>query len=252
MNVNQRHAHPRDAALLFDEASHTYTVDGIIYDSVTTMVDECFEQFDADYWATRKATPGHTKEMILQEWAAKGEAARSLGTLMHERIESYYLGNPVEPAWMLDPTFRLFAAFATDIRLCPFRTEWRIYHEQSRLAGTLDFLAVRPDRTFEIWDWKRSSKVVDSLGKPIWNNPYGKCAYEPLGHLPDTTCCHYALQVSVYRYILSEKYGIETSAARLGVFHPDCGRYHVVDLPYLRDEVEALMAARCEAHNIFC
>lgn len=250
MNVNERHMHPRDAALCFDDASHIYTVGGVVYDSVTTVVESCFERFDADYWAARKATPGHTKEMILQEWAAKGEAARNLGTLMHGRIESYYLGNPVDPAWMADPTFRIFAAFASEVRLCPFRTEWRIYHEESRLAGTLDFLALRPDRRLEIWDWKRSAKVVDSLGHPVMQNSYGKCAFAPLDHLPDTVYHHSALQVSVYRYILSEKYGVDTAAAHLGVFHPDCGRYHVVDLPYLRDEVAALVAARCEAEYI--
>lgn len=251
MNINERHAHPRDGALSFDEASHTYTVDGRVYDSVTTLVEECFEPFDAEYWAGRKATPGHTKEMILREWAAKGEAARNLGTLMHERIESYYLGKPVQPEWMADPTFRIFAAFATDIRLCPYRTEWRIYHEESRMAGTLDFLALRSDRQLEIWDWKRSTKVVDSLGRAIDHSPYGKCGLEPVVHLPDTTYYHYALQVSVYRYILAEKYGVETVAGRLGVFHPDCGRYHVVDLPYLHHEASTLIARRCEA-NRYC
>lgn len=250
MNVNERHIHPRDAAIGFDAATHTYYVGGVEYDSVTTLVESCFEQFDAEYWAARKATPGHTREMILQEWAAKGEAARNLGTLMHERIESYYLGNPVEPAWMADSTFRIFAAFATDVRLCPFRTEWRIFHEESRIAGTLDFLALRPDRRLEIWDWKRSTKVVDSLGRPIAANPYGKCAFEPIGHVPDTTYHHYALQVSIYRYILAEKYGVDTVAAHLGVFHPDCGRYYVVDLPYMRDEVEALVSSRCAVESV--
>jgi len=244
MNINELHAHRRDAALDFDAGTHTYTVGGVVYDSVTTLVENCFEQFDAEYWAGRKATPGHTKEMILREWAAKGEAARNLGTLMHERIESYYLGQPVDSQWMSDPTFRIFAAFATDVRLCPYRTEWRIYHEESHLAGTLDFLALRSDGRLEIWDWKRSAKVVDSCGHVVYSNPYGKCALAPLEHLPDTSYYHYALQVSVYRYILAVKYGVETVAARLGVFHPDCGRYFVVDLPYLRDEVECLIASR--------
>lgn len=244
MDCNERHRHGRDGALCFDADSHTYTVDGLVYDSVTTVVERCFEQFDAEYWAARKAeTTGRDAAEILAEWSRKGEEARNLGTEMHARIESYYLGQPVDPEWMFDGAFRHFAAFATDIRLCPFRTEWRIFHEESRLAGTLDFLALNAGR-LEIWDWKRSAKVVNCYGLPIDVNSFGRTALEPIQHIPDTTFHHYALQVSVYRYILEEKYGLEISAAHLGVFHPDYQRYFTVDLPYLRDEVRTLLEWR--------
>lgn len=103
MNYNERNRHPRDARLEFEPESHTYRVDGEVFDSVTTVVEDMFERFDAEYWATRKATPGHPREMILREWAAKGELARNLGTEMHDRIERYYLGEPVEQ-WMTDGT----------------------------------------------------------------------------------------------------------------------------------------------------
>ncbi len=244
MNYNQRNKCGRDDALCFEPESHTYSVGGVPYDSVTTVVEGCFEQFDADYWAERKATPGHTKEMILAEWAAKGEAARNLGTELHDRIERYYLGEAVPTEWMQDASFQRFAAFACDIRLCPHRSEWRIFHEESRMAGTLDFLARRADGRYEIWDWKRSSKVVYDNGTPIEHSTYGKCAFEPLGHIPDTTFYHYALQVSIYRYILEHKYGLQIAAMRLGIFHPDHTRYFTVDLPYLYDEVLTIIMSR--------
>lgn len=246
MDYNERNRHERDAALSFEPESHTYRVGDSVYDSVTTVVESCFEQFDAEYWASVKATPGHTKEMLLAEWAAKGEAARNLGTQLHDRIERYYLGQPVTQEWMSDASFRHFCAFAWDIRLCPHRSEWRIYHEESRLAGTLDFLARRADGTFDIWDWKRSSKVVDSLGRSIECSPYGRTGLEPLGHLPDTTYYHYALQVSIYRYILEEKYGMRITSSHLGIFHPDYQRYHVVHLPYLKDDTERLLEYRMQ------
>ena len=243
-NYNIRHRHFRDEVLDFNPEDHSYWVDGQRFDSVTNVIDSCFEQFDAEYWAERKATPGHTKEMILAEWAARGEAARSLGTQMHDRIERYYLGEPIEPEWMLDASFQRFAAFACDVRLCPFRSEWRIFHEESHMAGTLDFLALRADGRVEIWDWKRSSKIVDSLGHPIVHNNFGKTAFAPIDHLPDTTYHHYALQVSIYRYILETKYSLDVVSGHLGIFHPDHQRYFVVDLPYLKDEVETLIAYR--------
>lgn len=244
MNCNELHVHPRDCRLDFDEPSHTYTVDGEVFDSVTTVVDSLFTPFDADYWAARKTDSPAAAAALKAQWEAKGKEARDLGTLMHARIESYYLGCPVEPDWMTDPTFCLFARFATDVRLCPLRTEWRIFHEESRLAGTLDFLALRPDRSVEIWDWKRSSKIVDSYGKVIKNSRFGEKGLHPVGHLDDTTYNHYALQVSIYRYILEEKYGLRIAGGKLGVFHPDNTGYHVVDLPYLREEAARIIKMR--------
>lgn len=250
MNYNEINHHDRDDALSFDAESHTYTVGDRRYDSVTTVIEECFEQFDAEYWAERKATPTHTKEMILAEWAEKSRVARELGTEMHDRIERYYLGETVQPEWMADAAFRLFAAFATDIRLCPHRSEWRIYHEESRLAGTLDFLARRADGSFEIWDWKRSSKVVNALGMPIDYNSFGRTAYAPLAHIPDTSYHHYALQVSIYRMILEEKYGLKIHSGHLGIFHPDNRRYFTVDLPYLQAEARTLLDYRASIANL--
>lgn len=244
MDINTLHSHRRDAALTFIPDTHTYIVGGTEFESVTTVVENCFESFDADYWAERKATPGRTAEMIKAEWAARGEEARRMGTLMHERIERYYLGHPVDPAWMADGAFSRFAAFAWKVRLCPFRTEWRIYHEESRLAGTLDFLAACADGSFEIWDWKRSNKVVDSCGNPITDNSFGRTALTPLDHLPDTTFWHYALQVSIYRYILEAKYDMRISGARLGIFHPQHTSFFVALLPYLRDEVKMIINQR--------
>lgn len=244
MNYNERNKSERDDALIFEPESHTYSLNGITFDSVTTVVENCFEQFDAEHWAELKATPERTKEMILAEWEAKGEAARNLGTQMHDRIERYYLGEQVQPDWMQDPSFQRFAAFAWDIRLCPHRSEWRIYHEESRLAGTLDFLARRLDGRFDIWDWKRSSKIVYDNGAPVTASSFGKTALEPLGHLPDTTYYHYALQVSIYRYILETKYGMSIAGMHLGIFHPDHSRYFTVNLPYLKDEVMTILMER--------
>lgn len=243
-DYNTINAHPRDAFLSFDEASHTYTFEGRVLDSVTTVVEDCFERFDAEYWAERKATPWRTKEMIMAEWEEKGRAARDLGTLMHARIENYYLGNEPTEAERTDPTFTNFLRFAASRTLRPYRTEWRIYMEEYGLAGTLDFLELCDDGSFEIWDWKRSTKVVNPDGSAADGNNYGKRAHYPLCHLPDTVFHHYALQLSIYRYILHAKYGIPVRAGHLGVFHPDYPCPWVVDVPYLRSEVETLLNLR--------
>ena len=238
-NYNQTNQHDRDSRIQFEEASHTYTVNGQVFQSVTTLIGGCFEQFDADYWAAKKApSMGMTPEELKALWERKGEEARDLGTMMHAKIERHYLGLPNES----DETYRLFEQFDEYYHLTPYRTEWTIYDEDSRIAGTLDFLNFR-DGVFTIFDWKRSNKIL-VCGAPETTNRWGKYAFAPIAHVPDTTYWHYALQLSVYRYILEKNYGIRVSGGKLGVFHPDNGRPYVVDVPYMRNEAIALLNSR--------
>lgn len=236
MNYNEKHQHHRDSLLHFDEASHTYSVNGKVYKSVTTLVGEYFEQFDADYWAVRKAPSlGMTPQQVKDMWTRKGEEARQLGTIMHNKIERHYLGLPNSS----DETYRLFEQFTQSHHLSPYRTEWAIYDEDSGIAGTLDFLNYE-NGIFTIYDWKRSNKIVVN-GIADKNNKWGKRAFSPISHVHDTTYWHYALQVSIYRYILEKNYGINVSTGRLAIFHPDYNRPYVVEVPYMRDEVIAIL-----------
>lgn len=239
MTYNELHKHERDDLLCFDELEHLYTCNGKQLESVTTVVENCFNKFDADYWAERKASQlGITPEEIKAEWEAKAQQARDLGTMMHDKIEKYYLGIESES----DETFDMFLQFAAEHKLNPYRTEWRIYYEEYDLAGTLDFLEYS-DGKFTIYDWKRSTKLVCN-GVIEKESRFRQFALPPIGHISDSTFYHYALQVSFYRYILEKKYGIVVSAGRLAVFHPDNGRYYLIDIPYLRNEVEAILATR--------
>ena len=221
---------------MFDPDTHTYTFHGKVFRSVSTIVESCFEKFDADYWAARKAPSlGMTPQEVKDMWERKGEQARNLGTQMHEKIERYYLGLPNES----DETYELFRRFAQDYNLIPYRTEWAIYDEDSGVAGTLDFLNCE-DGIFTIYDWKRSNKIIVN-GKVDSVSRWGKRAFAPIAHIHDTTFWHYALQVSIYRYILEKNYGINVSHSRLAVFHPDNHRPYVVNVPYIRDEVIAVL-----------
>lgn len=240
MNYNERNRHDRDSMVVFDPASHGYFVDGMEYRSVTTLVDDCFEKFDAPLWAARKATPSKPAEELLREWDEKGRLAREAGTRMHDRIERYYLGiDDLEDDG--DRSFALFLDFAGRHRLTPVRSEWRIFCEEALLAGTLDFLAIAPDGSLELWDWKRSNKVCDPAGRPVTDNRWHKTGFGPVSHIPDTAFNHYALQLSIYRYILETKYDVHPVRAKLGVFHPANPCPWVVEVPYFENEVKSLL-----------
>ncbi len=246
IGYNLRNACERDKYITFDPDAHSYTVRGAGGDveclSVTQLVGGCFEQFDADHHAARLATPECPAEVLKARWAKKGEEARIQGTLLHERIERHFLGLPADSEALAERAFRQFLDFAASRTIEPYRSEWAVYSEKYRLAGTIDFLAF-DGKKYEIYDWKRSTKVVGADGRPLETN-YGRYGRKPIDNVPDTVFYHYSLQLSLYRYLLKAEYGIEVSACHLGIFHPLNNQYFVVDTPYLRHEVEALLNER--------
>ena len=237
-NYNEQNAHPRDRFITFNEDEHLYTVHGREMTSVTTVISSYFEAFDADYWAAKKAPRlGMTPEQVKAMWERKSLDARRRGTEMHATIEGYYKGEPMEnvPGDIL-PLFKEFTALYA---LQPYRTEWAIYDEESGIAGTLDFLEFK-DGVFTIYDWKRSEKIIKD-GVPCRENHFGKMGFKPIAHVEDTTYWHYALQVSMYRYILEKNYGIDVKGCRLAIFHPNNPMPYVLDMPYMKIEVQAIM-----------
>lgn len=239
---NIRNRHWRDRNVSFREADHVYIVDSTPLDSVTTFVKNCFPEFDSEFHAKRKAEVlGITKEAVLEMWDKKGRESREQGTAMHKKIESYYLGK--EPS--TDETFELFKIFADKIMLKPYRTEWAVYDWEQKIAGTIDFVDYQ-NGEYIIYDWKRSDKLIAKNGLPIKNSLYGEKALPPIENLDDSPYYHYALQLSLYKYILEKNYGITVSKLRLGIFHPSYNKPYVLEMPYLQNEIDTLFGLRSE------
>ena len=239
---NIRNHHPRDQNVSFREADHIYIVDSTPLDSVTTFVKNCFPEFNADFHAKRKAEAlGITKEEVLEMWDKKGRESREQGTEMHKKIEAYYLGKSVSK----DETFDLFKIFANKITLRPYRTEWAVYDWEQKIAGTIDFVDYQ-NGEYIIYDWKRSDKLIAKNGLPIKNSLYGEKALPPIDNLDDSPYYHYALQLSLYKYILEKNYGITVSKLRLGIFHPSYNKPYVLEMPYLKNEIDTLFGLRSE------
>ena len=233
---NKRNSHRRDYYISFDEANHKYTVDGKILQSVTNIVENCFPKFDAQLHAmTTAAKMGMTEEEVIAMWERKGKESRELGTAMHQKIESYYQGKDSRE----DDAFRLFKVFADKVKLEPYRTEWTVYDTDYNIAGTIDFVDYQ-DGKYTVYDWKRSDKIIAN-GMPVKVSKYQEKGLYPLEHLENSAYYHYALQFSLYKFILEKNYDIKVSDLRLGIFHPSYEKPYVLKMPYLEKEVKRLM-----------
>jgi ATP-dependent exoDNAse (exonuclease V) beta subunit len=236
--------HPRDALIQFEEEGHKYTIgDGSRkYTSVTTFLGALFEPFEPDKvienmmrgkkWA-QSPYYGMEPEAIKAQWAAAGAEAAQLGTTLHADIERFYKGEPVENA---SPEYGYFQAFAAQCPLRPYRAEWKVFHEEAGIVGTIDMVFERPDGQLEIYDWKRCKKLEKS---DPWNKTPRHAA---VAHLPDTNFWHYALQLNLYQFVLEAKYAKKVAARSLVVLHPNAKTYQVAAVPDLQQEIRDLLS----------
>ena len=238
IGFNKKNAHPRDRRINFYPEPHVYTIDNVAAVSASSLVSKFFPVFDTKYWAERKAIDfGMTALEVEIMWADKGNDAMLKGTELHQQIEKFYLG--MEFSELTD--FQLFKSFHEHHQhLTPYRSEWRIFDEENLIAGTIDLIAINGSNSYDMYDWKRSKKVVDSFGNPITSNNWQR-GVGKLSHIDDTSFNRYSLQQSLYRYILERKYGINVNNMYLVVLHPNYGRYHKVQTPYLIEEVQYML-----------
>ncbi len=242
IGFNLINSHPRDKRIEFYPEPHIYTIDKTPAPSASTIISKFFPEFDS-YGKASSLSPsnplyGLSVEEIVETWSSRGMEAANKGTFLHEQIEKYYLGQKCEKP----EEFHLFEQFVSDHRdIKPYRSEWRIFDEHHHIAGTIDLIA-KNGVGFDIYDWKRSKKVVDTYsGKPITNDTWGKVGVGQLNDIDDTSYNRYCLQQSLYRYILEKNYNLKVSQMCLVVLYPCYDRYYKVEVPYWKNRVEYIL-----------
>jgi len=272
MALSQYAIHPRDALIEFEAGPHKYTCKGEEgYLSVTTWLHSHFKPFDADAVIAKMklSNPkckyyGQTPAEIKAMWDKNRDESAAAGTAMHAAIEGFLGGNPPRPpmeeertqvAEAMDrfpsgasafpvmgghpPPPTQFDDFVrSHPHLQPYRVEWMIFDEDVRLAGSIDFVALNPDGTLTIYDWKRCKEIKKT-------NSFGDFAItDCISHLPDTNYWHYALQLNTYKTILERKYDKKVTAMFLVGLHPNFPSYQIHKVPLLLQEMEDLFALR--------
>lgn len=254
-DLARKNRHLRDLSIEFDEPTHRYTVNGKSdgWISCTGFLHVFFPHFDPDTtikkmmrsknWPTSKYY-GMTAEQIKAQWNASGKDASEAGTAMHLGIEMHHNGHEelVEPAVKETKEWKYFQNYWRDCGddLVPYRTEWEVWSEEHKLAGSIDMIYYRKsDGKYVIYDWKRS--------KDIKTENQFETGYAPVDHLPNTNYWHYTLQLNVYKWFLETFYGLEIADLYLVILHPDNGNYKRLRLNILEDEVKAMLDCRLRA-----
>jgi len=208
--------------LQFNPESHSYKVGNKSLSSVSSLIKKYVEPFDADKIAgfvaikrTKEEGILYTKEMILQEWEDKKNAACDRGTSVHAFGENYTTGQiatngheaSIVSFWDNIPDY-----------IEPFLFELQMYSEAFGLAGTTDIVLYNTKTgKFIIADYKTN---ID-----LFKNYKGKKMLPPFDFLIDCPYNKYQLQLSLYQ-ILFEQCGFEVESRKIIWLKPN-GTYEV-------------------------
>ena len=238
----------QDLFIDFEPERHIYTFNGehrLL--PVSSLIAYFFEKFDAQAAAQRQFERyGTPIEETLRKWERIGKMAREVGTFVHEQTESYFRDGTFAtacPFTFEDQTEMIgvekerqhFLRFVSDYEIHPYRDT------DLNIAGTIDMVCKEIDGEFTIYDWKRSSKVVNVLGQPIIEAFGGKRGFNGIS-LPDTPFYHYCIQQNLYRYMLEAHYGVKVKAMNLVVLCADYPTYVVVNVPKMNEVIGQIIA----------
>ena len=266
-----RNRHHRDSNIKFFEEGHKYCIltdPDVKYTSVTTWNHSHFEEFDVDNviknmmkgkaWKEGHKYWGLTPEEIKALWNSNKDSVAGAGTNLHYEIECFHNNDTLDFEYTNKDLFDLYSTsnlnaqdkpiewqyFINFIKdhphLKPYRTEWTVYNEDIKVAGSIDMVYENPDGTLSIYDWKRAKNITRI-------NNFNRFAIRPLiCHLPDSNFWHYALQLNTYKYILESKYGKKIKDLYLVRLHPDAEEknYELIGLPDLSTEINDLIQER--------
>lgn len=269
--LSQRHFHERDKNIEFKEEGHKYKI--LIdkesdYTSVTTWNHTHFPKFDAELVVKNMMKGKNWKEghkywglkavEIIDLWTKNTSSVSGAGTDMHFEIECFmnnvvleknYTHKELYEEYMKTKVsiqdksleWQYFIQFVKDTPyLKPYRTEWIIYHEDIKLAGSIDIVYENPDGTLAIYDWKRS-KEIKKVNQ--WNR---YAITKSISQMPDTNFWHYSLQLNTYKKILEEKYDKKVTDLVLVRLHPDAEEhtYELLKVPDLSRDMQKLFLER--------
>jgi len=264
-------------AVKFLPEDHKYVsvdpAESISWMSVTSIISKLKQPFEAEKIAEKSSKNkrskwyGMTKEQILSVWKAESERAINVGNWYHNQREEDLLGlDTIERHGKIIPIMQPLAD-SQGLKVAPNQRltdgmypEHFVYMKSLGLCGQSDLVEV-VDGMVHITDYK-TNKEIRSESFKDWEGLSQKMNH-PVSHLDDCNLNHYNLQLSIYMYMIL-KHNPKLKAGTMMIQHimfedegKDANGYPILktdengdpiikdivhyDLPYLKDEVLALV-----------
>ena len=198
--------------LTFTPHNHKYTSeDNMEWLSVTSLISNFKQPFEADKIAERSAKNkkskwyGMTPTEIKEAWKAEANRATTLGTWYHNQREGDICS--FQTMERHGSTVPIFKPIEKDgVKHSPEQKlsegvypEHMVYLKSAGICGQSDLVEV-VNGVVHITDYK-TNKEIKVEGYTNWEGITQKLA-PPVSHLDDCHLNHYALQLSMYLYII--------------------------------------------------
>lgn len=242
--------------------------ESINWTSVTSVISKFKEHFDADAIAEKSSKNKKSKwygmkpDDIKNAWKSESDRAITLGTWYHNQRESDILDCSTINRDGLD--LKIVRSIEIDgLKTAPNQKlqdgiypEHFVYLKSAGICGQSDRVEIVNGRV-DIYDYKTNKEIKKESYKN-WEGISKKMLY-PVSHLDDCNYNHYALQLSIYMYIILkhnpklkpgklcldhvifEDEGLDKMGNKIHILDPDghpiikkIDRY---ELPYLKTEV---------------
>lgn len=201
----------------FYEKGHKYVStsdDTIKFTSVTTLTKSAVEPFDQEDQAIRQSKKrggkyqGYSAEEIIKIWEAEAKRATDLGTPYHENQESILLSKPkhlvrgAEVPLVACPTINGVKNALPQTQLTPgMYPEFLVYDTALAISGQVDKMSISQDYILDIEDHKTNKEFKERGYVFAWSGKRKMCL-PPVDHLEDSHSSIYALQMSLYAYLI--------------------------------------------------
>ena len=239
--------------------------------SVTSIISKLKEPFDAEATAERSSKNkkskwyGLDKEEILKQWNYTNKVATDLGNWYHNQRETDVceLHNIEREGYTIPivrPIIKEGLKYSPPQKVSDgMYPEHLVYMQSAGLCGQSDLVEI-VNGFVNITDYK-SNKEIRLRGYQSWDGTYKKML-SPVNHLEDCHINHYALQLSIYMYMIL-RHNPKLKPGKMCIHHVmfrTCGKdkydnpiyekdnngdpivmdVEVYDLPYLKEEKKGI------------
>jgi hypothetical protein len=201
-------------SIVFNAADHSYKsidAEGIDWVSVTSLLSNFKKPFDAEKVAASVTKKSRSKwfgippEKILELWKAEADRATTLGTFYHNQREADLCSlSSIELEGIPIPIYKPIEEGA--LKKAPEQKltdgiypEHMVYLKSAGICGQSDLVEVVNSKV-NIIDYKTNKEIKKESFKN-WEGISDKMQH-PVSHLDDCNFNHYALQLSIYMYII--------------------------------------------------
>ena len=218
--------------------------------SATRLIEDYTQEFDSQAVAERVAErDGKSVQEVLDEWEYKNKFACTKGSTCHEFAQSLWSGNEYNELsfdssneyinavqWIRCQAMNFYEDYKE--RLEHLADEFVIGSKEYDIASAIDHLFINKlTGGLVLVDYKTNSDIHK-------NERYAKNMKVPLSHLKDTTLNHYAIQLSIYKYLIEKYTNLKVSEWFIVWFSENNDNYEIIEVPYLEKEVQEILENR--------